>query len=245
MGTQPHGAAHAPMWGSRHAPIRERLCRVSVIAIAIDCASATRASNPRRCDSLHMAIFGDSTSRVAGDDLSRQIWIMRVAGWVLGMVVVVVAVRADADPQATESPRVASVHDGMMLGGAIALGLQSSVDLRVGWMVHPRVAVFGTGLWAGSITNDSSRRLVGVGARLWITDRAFLEGRLGQGLVRDDTILANIPMEMHTETRGVGAFAGLGVEIVRWKHFGLELHTEATLFAGEGALTGGLGITFY
>jgi hypothetical protein len=32
---------------------------------------------------------------------------------------------------------------------------------------------------------------------------------------------------------------------VRWKHFGLELHTEATVFAGEGALTGGLGITFY
>jgi len=123
--------------------------------------------------------------------------------------------------------------------------LQSSVDLRVGWMVNPRVAVFGTGLWAGSITNDTRRRLVGVGARLWITDRAFLEGRLGQGLVRDDPMPANMPMETRTETKGIGAFAGLGVEIVRWKHFGLELHTEATLVAGDGALSGGLGITFY
>ena len=140
---------------------------------------------------------------------------------------------------------MASVHDGMMLGGAIAMGLQSSVDLRVGWMVNPRVAVFGSGLWAGSITNDSSRRLVGVGARLWISDRAFLEARFGQGLVRDETMLSNVPMEMRIETKGVGAFAGLGVEIVHWKHFGLELHTEATLFAGEGAVTGGLGITFY
>lgn len=157
----------------------------------------------------------------------------------------VAAARADADPQVTEAPGVASVHDGMMLGGAIALGLQSSVDVRIGWMVNPRVAVFGTGLWAGSITNDSTRRLVGVGARLWISDRAFLEGRFGQGLVRDDTMPANVPMEMRTETKGVGGFAGLGVEIVRWKHFGLELHTEATLFAGEGAVTGGLGLTFY
>ena len=156
----------------------------------------------------------------------------------------VAAARADADPQATESPSTASVHDGMMLGGAIALGLQSSVDLRVGWMLNPRVAVFGTGLWAGSITNDSSRRLVGVGARLWLTDRAFLEGRLGQGLVRAETMPV-VPMERPAETKGFGAFAGLGVEIVHWKHLGLELHTEATLLAGEGALTGGLGITFY
>jgi hypothetical protein len=161
------------------------------------------------------------------------------------MLVVAAAARAGADPQAAEPAEIASVHDGMMLGGAIALGLQGHVDLRVGWMVTPRVAVFGTGLWAGSITDDSRRRLLGVGARLWISERAFLEGRLGQGLVRDDTMLTNVPMEMHTETKGVGAFAGLGVEIVRWKHFGLELHTEATLFAGEGAVTGGLGITFY
>src|SRR4051812_43348930 len=61
---------------------------------------------------------------------------MRVAGFVMGMVAVAAAGRMDADPQATESSSVASVHDGMMLGGAIALGLQSYVDLRVGWMVN-------------------------------------------------------------------------------------------------------------
>lgn len=170
---------------------------------------------------------------------------MRVAGWVLGAVIVVAGARADADPQATESSGVASAHDGMMLGGGIALGLQSQVDLRVGWMINPRIAVFGTGLWASSITDDSSRRLIGVGARFWVSDRAFLEGRFGQGVVRDDPMPVNVPMEMQTETKGVGAFAGLGVEILRSKHFGLELHTEALLFAGEGALTGGLGITFY
>src|SRR5437762_10744908 len=139
---------------------------------------------------------------------------MRVAGWVLGMVVVVAAPRADADPRAAEASSVASVHDGMMLGGAIALGLQSHVDVRVGWMASPRVAVFATGLWGSSITDDSSRRLVGVGARLWMSERAFLEGRLGQGLVRDATMPTSSTMETRIETKGIGAFAGLGVEIV-------------------------------
>jgi hypothetical protein len=161
------------------------------------------------------------------------------------MVVVVAAVHAEADPPATESPSVASVHDGMMLGGAIGLGLQSHVDFRVGWMVSPRVAVFATGLWTGSVTDDSSRRLLGVGARVWLSDRAFLEGRLGQGLVRADTVPANVPMSTPMEAKGLGGFAGLGVEVLRSKHFGLELHAEGTLFIGEGSLTGGLGITFY
>jgi hypothetical protein len=160
------------------------------------------------------------------------------------MAVLAVAGRAGADPQGAESP-IASVHDGMMLGGAIALGLQSHVDVRAGWMVNPRVAVFATGLWAESITDNSRRRLVGVGARLWISDRAFLEGRLGQGLVRDDKMPTNLSMDVPVERKDLGAFAGVGVEFLRWKHCGLELHAEGTYFAGDGAFTGGFGITFY
>jgi len=158
------------------------------------------------------------------------------------MVVAVASARAEADPQATESPSVAPVHDGVMLGGAVALGLQSDIDFRVGWMVYPRVAVFVTGLWSESITdNDSSRRLLGVGARLWISDRAFLEGRLGQGIVRSHVS----PGDAMMETKGAGGFAGLGVEILQWRHFGLEFHVEGIYTAGEGALAGGIGITFY
>jgi hypothetical protein len=128
---------------------------------------------------------------------------MRTSGLILGMVVAVASARAEADPQAMESPSVASVHDGMMLGGAFALGQQSDFDFRVGWMVNPRVAVFATGLWSESITHDSSRRLLGVGGRLWITDRAFLEGRLGQGIVRSHASPGDVMME----TKGDGRAA--------------------------------------
>lgn len=166
---------------------------------------------------------------------------MRASGLILGMVVAVASARAEADPQATESPSVASVHDGVMLGGAVALGLQSDIDFRVGWMVSPRVAVFATGLWSESITDDSSRRLLGMGARLWISDRAFLEGRLGQGIVRSHVSPGDVMME----TKGAGGFAGLGVEILQWRHFGLEFHVEGIYTVGEGALAGGIGITFY
>jgi hypothetical protein len=166
---------------------------------------------------------------------------MRASGLILGAVIAVASTRAEADPQATESPSVASVHDGVMLGGAIALGLQGAIDFRVGWMVNPRVAVFATGLWSESITDSSSRRLLGVGARLWISDRAFLEGRLGQGVVRSHVA----PGDVMIEDKGEGGFAGLGVEILKSRHFGFELHAEGIYTVGEGALVGGIGITFY
>ena len=167
---------------------------------------------------------------------------MRANGLILGMVVAVASARVEADPQASESPSVASVHEGVMLGGAVALGLQGDIDFRVGWMVNPRVAVFATGLWSESITTyHSSRRLLGVGARLWISDRAFLEGRLGQGIVRSPVSPGDVMME----TKGVGGFAGVGVEILQWRHFGLEFHAEGIYTAGEDALAGGIGITFY
>ena len=47
------------------------------------------------------------------------------------------------------------------------------------------------------------------------------------------------------ETKGEGGFAGVGVEILQWRHFGLEFHAEGIYTAGEGALAGGIGITFY
>jgi hypothetical protein len=40
---------------------------------------------------------------------------MRANGLILGMVVAAASARAEADPQASESPSVASVHDGVML----------------------------------------------------------------------------------------------------------------------------------
>jgi hypothetical protein len=197
---------------------------------------------------MSMAIFGDCRASPLRDGTRRDTHDqMRVSGLILGMVVVVASARAEADPEATESPSVAGGHDSVMLGGAIALGLQSDIDFRVGWMVNPRVAVFATGLWSESITdNDSSRRLLGVGARLWISDRAFLEGRLGQGIVRSHVSPGDVmPGDVMMETKGAGGFAGLGVEVLQQRHFGLEFHFEGIYTAGEGALAGGLGFTFY
>lgn len=76
-----------------------------------------------------------------------------------------------------------------------------------------------------------------------IRKRAFLEGRLGQGIVHSGS-----PGDAMMETKGDGGFAGLGVEILQWRHFGLEFHVEGiyTIYTvGEGALAGGIGMTFY
>jgi len=144
--------------------------------------------------------------------------------------------------QLTTLPAVSDDREGVVVGASFGLGTGVTGDVRLGWMLHPRIAVFATAVGSTS-THDagSDFRLLGIGARLWIAGPVFLDGRVGHAQATHHDIEA--PAMRYTT--GVGYLAGLGVELVGLKTFGLELNAEFMKGGESGALVVGLGVTFY
>jgi hypothetical protein len=139
-------------------------------------------------------------------------------------------------------PTVGNDREGPVVGVGFGLGTGLTGDLRLGWMLHPRIAVFATAVGSQSALDAGSDfRLLGIGARLWIAGRIFLDGRVGSARGThydiDDTAMRH--------TTSVGYLAGLGVELVRSRIFGLELNADFMKGGESLALALGLGVTFY
>jgi len=61
-------------------------------------------------------------------------------------------------------PTVGQDYEGLVVGAAIGLGTGLTGDLRLGWMLHPSIAVFATGVWSNSLLDaGSDYRLLGGG----------------------------------------------------------------------------------
>jgi hypothetical protein len=89
----------------------------------------------------------------------------------------------------SEPPIAATERQGFVFGTGLAFGGRGSgpafrkrgiaqVELRVGWMVRPQLAMFATALGAVLLPDGDWYRLVGVGARAG-TERLFVDWRAG------------------------------------------------------------------
>lgn len=162
----------------------------------------------------------------------------------LGTSAVVRAGFADATAQAQRPS--ANLRQGLLLGGGVALGAAArgfveQLEGRVGWMVTPRLGVFGTAL-AGEVLGWEivSSHMEGAGLRVWLSPIWFVDARAGwvHAAARDED-------EGPTRrTSGPGYLVGVGAEGLLSRvgadaHVGM-LHTDHTT-----AVLFGLGLSYY
>ena len=115
------------------------------------------------------------------------------------------------------------------LGGIPPLAVIAQGELLVGWMAHPRIALLLVGAFGsvgGIEGNGTFTGLLG-GTRVWMTDRVFLDGRIGQ---IEDTVVWAI---------------GLGTEVKHARHSSFDLHLHVLAGDGAGLLIGGIGVSWY
>jgi len=147
---------------------------------------------------------------------------------------------------ASPAAAAGAAHEGLAVGGALGLGSALQYDARVGWVISPLLTLFATGMWGAVLFEDdvASYRVLGIGARLSVSDRMFVDGRIGHARA----VFPAFDTGASFQRTGVGYFAGIGFELLQLPSFGLELHAEYAGWAGmggAGSILGGLGITFY
>jgi hypothetical protein len=133
-------------------------------------------------------------------------------------------------------------RDRFTVGAGVTIGNGLQADLRVGWMVTPWFAVFGS-VFIGSKYTDfgDDYRVYAGGARLWY-DRFFVDGRLGGAQAYIGDCSSGGPT---CPASGVGEFVGAGLEVTRQVHYGLEVHVGVGGGAGVHVVGGGIGTSFY
>ena len=128
---------------------------------------------------------------------------------------------------------------GVMLGGSIGFGSAPlALDLRVGVLVHPRVALFGDAM--GLATGGGGARFLGGGVRV-SSDWLFLDARFGQIRASYSCDFDN-PCTSSTAAAGV---LGIGLEALHSARAGLELRVDLIRASHDTAVQAGLGVSFY
>jgi hypothetical protein len=152
-----------------------------------------------------------------------------------------VAAEPAAAPAAVPPPSGGRVERsaGVMIGGSIGLGSETvGLDLRIGALVHPHVAVFGNAMGIASVGGGG--RFLGGGVRV-SSDWLFLDGRYGQ--IRW-SYSCDFDEPCTSTTAGAGVVSA-GLELLHGAHAGLELHVDL-IFAFHTVTTEtGLGVSFY
>jgi hypothetical protein len=150
------------------------------------------------------------------------------------------------DPAINACTGVRSIEAAGRLGPVLGSGFAVSghgiaqAELRGGWMAHPRLAVFGAIAGGVVLSDEGAYRLVELGARTGI-QRLFIDLRVGQismtsGSDFDDPRVTSSQFAWS---------AGLGLEVVRLPHFGLELTGGFLGTTSEHLFLAGLGVTFH
>ena len=163
------------------------------------------------------------------------LWAKRVAVLVLaGMVLGV-----PATSRAAERP---AEREGLILGAALGGGglrtqdclggscpasdvfaRFSTPNLKLGWMLSPRMAALLYVPAGLHVRNDRKRAFEGVlvGLQYWITERAWVQG--GGGVALDVPLLFTKPEGFHA---GPGLSAGAGVDLVQRGRFAMDLQVR-------------------
>lgn len=150
-------------------------------------------------------------------------------------------------PTAPESatPDRLDERGGIVLGVGLGWGTGGQADARLGWMVHPRLALYATALAGAAAFEDGggeSFRIVGGGARLWPTRVVFLDARVGRATVRQSYDTFEGLVTEHS--RGVGYTAAIGVERFR-RGLGIDLSLAVARAPHVHAMFVVLGGTIY
>jgi hypothetical protein len=139
-------------------------------------------------------------------------------------------------------PEIARVQrsPGAMIGGSIGFGSQTALalDLRVGALVHPHVALFGDAMAMATV--GSGDRFLGGGVRV-SSDWWFVDARLGQ-VRRSFSCDFDEPCTSITAAAGI---LGAGLEVLHGAHAGLELHVDLIRAFHNTTVETGLGVSFY
>lgn len=154
-------------------------------------------------------------------------------------------------PPSSDPPIAATERQGFVFGAGLAFGGRGSgpafrkrgvaqVELRVGWMVRPQLAMFATVLGAVLLPDGDWYRLVGLGARAG-TERLFVDLRAGALSMPAGSDLDNPRV---TSSR-FGWSAGLGLELVHFPGFGIELRGDVLGTTSDTLFLAGLGFGFY
>jgi hypothetical protein len=127
--------------------------------------------------------------------------------------------------------------------GSVLKGKGALVDARLGWMVRPWLAVLGSVI-AGTTFGDSSVdfQLAAVGARLWMEDHFFIDGRIGRSHARSDECDMTVG---GCERYGYAWFAGVGVELLRNTNAAFEIVGTIAVAGDAGAIGIGMSVSLY
>lgn len=138
-------------------------------------------------------------------------------------------------------------RQGLLVGGEVALGASSKsllgqLDGRLGWMVTPRLGVFGAALTGTGVGWEITKyRMEGAGLRGWLSDAWFLEGSIG----RVHTEVRDEDDDRRTErSSGLGYLLEFGVEGVL-SHVGLNAHLAALRTGEFAGILFGVGMSYY
>ena len=104
----------------------------------------------------------------------------------------------------------------------------SAVDLHIGWMAAPRLAVLFdmTGVVQTQGLGVSASLLYAGAAQYWATPRIWLKGGAGVALLEDTGVFG----QMDTEQTGFGMLAAVGLEFLRAQRFVFDGQAQ---FAGS------------
>jgi hypothetical protein len=145
--------------------------------------------------------------------------------------------RRPSDPPIDEAGR-----SGPVLGSGVAVSGQgiAHAELRLGWMAHPQLAVFGAIASGVVLTDEGGYHLLALGARAGI-DRLFVDLRVARMTTPSGSDLDN----PRVTTSRFAWSAGLGLDVVHLSHFGLELTGGFLGTMNDSLFLAGLGFTFY
>jgi hypothetical protein len=243
--------------------MRNGLVGCGLVVVAVVSVTATSAAQPGAdpsCDS----ILQDRTANRARESPVIEQFSTAVQAGNCGVVARLDAQVRELDPAyyrcgfaghpviaaCMPAPAAAAAIDsseraGLMVGaagevvGASGAIIGLATDVRIGWQIQPWIAVFAL---AGTIVGAGDGGPVGlleVGVRLSL-DRLFVDARIGW---------ARTPSECDDEpcpspnTR-LQIFGG-GVELIRHRHFSLDLHLERVSTPDGSGYLGGVGFTGY
>lgn len=138
-------------------------------------------------------------------------------------------------------PLAAAERRALVFGGGLALSKQGVAqgELRLGWMFHPQLSVFAA-IAGGVVSEGGGYKLQELGVRAG-SGRGFVDLRAGRLSVPSGCDFDDLCV-----TRNHFAWsAGLGLELVHRRHFGLELRGDILSTRIDSLFFAGLGFSLY
>jgi len=177
----------------------------------------------------------------------------RPHGLVIAGLVGASAVTGVASADDTQANPPNASREGVLVGagfdvGGAARGVLAQLDGRLGWMVTPRLGVFGAAVVGSGVGWEMSRYHVeGAGLRAWLSDTWFIGGRIGWAhtAARDED-------EREDRTRrasGLGYLVEAGAEGVvvgpRAAGVGIDVHLGVLRTGEFRGVFLGVGASYY